>query len=433
MAKILADQFSSVFTRDDKDSAEIHLYGPSYPPIPDIVITEKGVDELLIGVDPKKAAGPDQVPCHLLHELHAELTPVFTVLFRNSLNTSVLPEVWKSAWITPIFKKGSRCTASNYRPVSLTSVACKLLEHILCSHIRNHLDRHGILCPNQHGFRKKLSCESQLIVTTHDLLRRLDLKEEVDMAILDFSKAFDVVPHQRLLGKLRLYGIEGNALSWIRNFLEGRTQSVMVNGTRSHSRSRIDGDSVVSGVPQGTVMGPLLFLLYVNDLPSVLDPGTACRLFADDCLIYRSISSLHEKAILQKDLESLYSWGKTWGLKFNVPKCHMMHLSRSITAPTRFYHLGGEVIKSVSEAQYLGVTLSNCYGTRTSQWKAHIVKTASSTNQRLGYLRRNLRGCPYRLRELAYITLVRSSLEYCGSVWDPTVQAEADTVEMVQH
>ena len=161
------------------------------------------------------------------------------------------------------------------------------------------------------------------------------------MAILDFSKAFDVVPHQR------------NALSWIRNFLEGRTQSVMVNGTRSHSRSRVDGDPVVSGVPQGTVMGPLLFLLYVNDLPSVLDPGTACRLFADDCLIYRSIGSLQEKAILQKDLESLHLWGKAWGLKFNVSKCHMMHLFRSVTAPTRFYSIGGEVIKSVTEAQYL--------------------------------------------------------------------------------
>ena len=111
----------------------------------------------------------------------------------------------------------------------------------------------------------------------------------------------------------------------------------------------------------------------------------------------------------------------------------MMHLSRSVTAPTRFYSLGGEVIKSVTEAQYLGVNLSNCYGTRTSQWKSHIVDTAAKTNRRLGYLRRNLKGCPYRLRELAYVTLVRSTLEYCGSVWDTTVQCESETVEMVQH
>ena len=138
-------------------------------------------------------------------------------------------------------------------------------------------------------------------MTTHDFLKRLDAREDVDIAILDFSKAFDVVPHQRLLRKLRLYGIQGRTLEWISNFLVGRTQSVIVNGVRSHSHSPIDGDPVISGVPQGTVMGPLLFLLYVNDLPSVLDPSTACRLFADDCLIYRSINSISDQVILQKD------------------------------------------------------------------------------------------------------------------------------------
>ena len=166
-----------------------------------------------------------------------ELTTAFTFLFQASYDSGILPAVWKSAWITPIFKKGDKCVASNYRPVSLTCVACKLLEHILCSEIRKFLDEHGILTPYQHGFRKFFSCESQLLVTTHDLLKRLDVREEVDIAILDFSKAFDVVPHKRLLRKLRLYGIEGRTLQWISNFLIGRTQSVMVNGVRSHSRS----------------------------------------------------------------------------------------------------------------------------------------------------------------------------------------------------
>ena len=246
--------------------------------------------------------------CSLLHELHTELALIFTSLFKSSYSRSEIPDVWKTAWISPIFKKGSKSDPANYRPVSLTSVACKLLEHILCSHIRNHLDRHGILCPNQHGFRKRLSCESQLIVTAHDLLMKLDKKEEVDMAILDFSKAFDVVPHERLLRKLRLYGIEGKASNWIKSFLVGRTQSVIVNGTRSHSRSQIDGDPVISGVPQGTVMGPLLFLLYINDLPSELSPDTSCRLFADDCLIYRAIRTPKDKADLQSDLDRLHAW-----------------------------------------------------------------------------------------------------------------------------
>jgi hypothetical protein len=398
----------------------------------DITIDEAGVAKLLRGVDPSKASGPDQIPCKLLQELHVELAPVFTILFQTSYNSGTLPSTWKSAWITPVFKKGDKCVASNYRPVSLTCVSCKLLEHILCSQIRDYLDHHNILSPYQHGFRKKLSCESQLLVTTHDLLKRLDKREEVDMAILDFSKAFDVVPHTRLMRKLRLYGIEGRTLKWISSFLQDRTQSVMVDGVRSHTGSRIEGDKVISGVPQGTVMGPLLFLLYINDLPSVLDPSTSCRLFADDCLIYRSITSFSDQVILQRDLEALYSWGITWGLKFNVSKCNIMHLDRKTVSPTRFYTLGGEIISSVSEAKYLGVTLSSKYGTRSSEWKAHITEIATKANQRLGFLRRNLGGCPYRLRELGYLSLVRSLMEYSGGIWDTTVKNESDMLEVVQ-
>ena len=311
-------------------------------------------------------------------------------------------------------------------------MACKQLEHIICSQIRNHLDKYKALFPDQHGFRKKLSCESQLLATTHDLLKKLDNKDQIDVAILDFSKAFDVVPHQRLLRKLRMYGLEGKCLSWISDFLKNRTQSVLVEGVRSHSGSRTVGDQVLSGVPQGTVMGPLLFLLFINDMPSVLNPSTSCKLFADDCLIYRSISSLRDQVIFQNDLNVLHSWGETWGLRFNSSKCTVMHMARCKSPPVRFYNLGGVTLSSVSEAKYLGVTLSNNYGTRSSQWKAHITGITSKANQKLSFLRRNLKGSPYKLRELGYLTLVRSSLDYCGAIWDPTVKAEADQLEAVQ-
>ena len=211
-------------------------------------------------MNPCKAAGPDQVPCRL-QALHEELAQVFTLLFQKTYKEGSLPDVWKTAWITPIYKKDGKCLAANYRWVSLTCVPCKLVEHILASHIRNHLDEYGIFYPGQHGFRKKLSCESQLLVTTHDFLCCLDSKQQVDVAILDFSKAFDVVPRQRLLRKLRLYGIDGPILSWIAGFLNGHTQSVLVDGICSHSRSVTDGDAILSGVPQATVLGPLLFLL----------------------------------------------------------------------------------------------------------------------------------------------------------------------------
>ena len=370
----------------------------------------------------------------MLQELHEELTPVFNALFRNSYETGSLPAVWMSAWVTPVFKKGTKCDGSNYRPVRLTCVACKLLEHVLSSHIRNHLDKYNALSPYQHGFQKKLSCESQLLMTSHDLLSRLDHKDEVDVGILDFSKAFDVVPHQKFMPKPRLYGIEGRTSSWISEFLlpVGRMQSVLVDGVRSHSRSCIDSDLVISGVPQGTVIGPLLFLIYINDLPSVLSPSTACHLFADECLLYRSIHSMEDKVILQKALDYLFEWGRIWGLKFNVSKCNILHLARQVTKPARFYTLGGDVISSISEAKYLGVTLSNNYRTRSSQWKPHILDPVSLANLCLGFLRQNLPGSLYKSRETAYLALVRSSLEYCGAIWDPSGKEEIESLEVIQ-
>ena len=432
-AGILAAQFSSVFTVDTELNCDNRIQGPSVPPLPDLEITHKGVKLLLEGVDPKKAGGPDEVPCRILCSLAKELAPAFTLLFQRSYEHAVIPDVWSTAWITPVFKKGAKFDAANYRPVSITCVPCKLMEHIVVCHIRGHIDKWSLIHPNQHGFTKARHCESQLIMTTHDLLSRLDRKDMVDIAVLDFSKAFDTVPHQRLLNKLRLYGIEGKTHAWIDCFLRGRTQSVVVGGVRSHGPGATAGDPVISGVPQGTVLGPALFLLYINDLPGVLSPGTVCRLYADDCLIYRSIHSIQDQLTLQTDLNSLHEWSATWGLSFNVGKCSMLHIARQVENPCRFYTLGGEVIKSKGEADYLGVKLSNRYGTRASAWAPHIDAITAKASQRLGFLKRSLRGSPYRLRELAFDALVRSALEYGGSIWDPTVGKEIDKVQRIQN
>ena len=218
------------------------------------------------------------------------------------IETSEGNSAFVTAFVTPIFKKGSTCLPENYRPVSLTCVACKLLEHVICSHIRDHLGRQGILSTFQHGFRAMYSCETQLAVTIHDILNIRNRGIQSDIAILDFSKAFDKVPHKRLLGKLRLYGINDDIMAWIESFLWGRTQRVIIDGQFSSN------SEVTSGVPQGTVLGPLLFLMYINDLPSVLQPSTKCRLFADDCLVYREIRSPEDQVSLQKYLDALEQW-----------------------------------------------------------------------------------------------------------------------------
>ena len=206
------------------------------------------------------------------------LAPYLTKLYQISLDRGLVPDDWKKANIVPVFKKGEKHMASNYRPVSLTSIACKLLEHIVHSSIMDHFDRHQVLCDEQHGFRVKRSCESQLFITIDDITRNMEEGDQTDIILLDFAKAFDKVPHDRLLHKMEFYGVRQNTIEWIKQYLTNRTQSVILENHKS------DPLDVVSGVPQGTVMGPLLFLAYINDLHEAT--SSSARLFADDCLLF---------------------------------------------------------------------------------------------------------------------------------------------------
>ena len=187
----------------DPDSDIPLLEGPNYPSIAPLIISSKGVEKLLSKLDVKKASGPDNISCRILWELSAELAPVLAGIFTQSIESGEVPHDWTQALVTPILKKGNRHVAENYRPVSLTSVPCKILEHIICSHVRDHLDRHNILSTLQHGFREHHSCESQLLTTLQDLLSLHDRGVQVDLVVLDFANWFDTVPHESLLGKLK--------------------------------------------------------------------------------------------------------------------------------------------------------------------------------------------------------------------------------------
>ena len=253
ISEILNTQFKSVFTK--KTSSKIpELPGVTFPSIKDLKITEFGVFKLLDKIDVSKASGPDCIPGRILQQLARELAPVLHFIFEQSLNTGDLPAEWTLANVAPIFKKGSKLQAVNYRPVSLTCISCKLFEHIVCKHILGHLEDHEILTDLQHGFRSGRSCETQLITTFHDIASAYNKKgSQIDIAVLDFSKAFDTVPHDGLLSKLKHYGIDDKIWLWISNFLKQRKQRVVVDGIQS------DLVTVDSGVPQGTVLGPILF------------------------------------------------------------------------------------------------------------------------------------------------------------------------------
>ena len=295
-----------------------------------------------------------------------ELSPAVACLFQQSIDSGSLPTDWTSANVAPVFKKGDRHKAENYRPVSLTSVLSKLLEHIICRSMMSHFEKNEVLTDLNHGFRSGYSPETQLAVTIDDLAKRFDDGQQTDVVILDFSKAFDTVPHDRLLHKLNSYGIKGQLLSWIKTFLTTRKMRVVVDGEFS---SEAD---VISGVPQGTVLGPILFLVHINDLPECV--SSSVRLFADDCLLYRSIKSIKDHEALQKDLTHLETWATKWGMKFNASKCYVLPLKKKTSY---FYQLDNTILKEVTNNPYLGLNISH-----DLKWSHHInsvCKKASST------------------------------------------------------
>ena len=412
----MLEEFKSVFTIEDK--IFIPWLGPSKPTIPVLQIYSVGVLKLLNQLKSHKAAGPDRIPNRVLKELSNELAPLLTALFNQSVKQGKVPREWTQAFITSVYKKGNVHGPNNYRPVSITCVTCKLLEHIICKHILNHMEKHNLMTTLQHGFRKRHSCETQLLLTLDDLIMSYNRKTQVDVAVLDFSRAFDTVPHERLLGKLAHYGVKGPIHNWIRAFLTESTMWVIIDGASSPATR------VLSGVPQGTVLGPLLFLIYINDLPDNVSPGTTTRLFVDDCLVYWEVKGIDDQEVLQKDLQSLQEWATRWGMRFNAKKCNIIHVCRN-KPKHRFCSLCGEILE-VEHAKYLGVTIS-----ANLKWEKHINGITSKANSTLHFINRTLRYSPESAHQIAYFALVCSTLEYSCAVWDPHFKKDVDRLEMV--
>ena len=287
----------------------------------------------------------------------------------------------------------------------------------------DHFDNFDILCDNQHGFRAKRSCETQLITTVHEIASGLASGSQVDSILLDFSKAFDKVPHARLAHKpLHYYGVRNTTLQWIKSFLSGRKQEVVLEGVHS---SQAD---VTSGVPQGTVLGPLLFLAFINDMPDVVE-SSSTRLFADDSMLSRPVATVQDQQLLQDDLTRLEAWEKQWQMEFNPGKCVVLRISpnkNTVPLPTP-YHLHGQELETVSETKYLGVTFTNHL-----TWSRHAEITAGKSNRALGFIKRNLRDCPENVRATAYTALVRPITEYASCAWDPHLQKDIKILQKVQ-
>jgi len=420
-AEVLNNFFKSTFTTEDPNNIPI-IATRVFDSLSNISLSEDIVFRKLLSLNGSKAPGPDNIHPHLLKSCASTLAKPVFLLAQQSLSSGVLPDIWKKAHVTPIFKKGCKSQATNYRPISLTSQVVKLIETCIREQLWEFLIKHKALNPHQHGFTKHKSCFTNLLESHNNWTKAIDDRHSVDIIYLDYSKAFDSVPHLRLLSKLQAYGIQGNLLKWIRNFLIGRQQKVVLN---QHSSQ---WTNVSSGVPQGSVLGPLLFLLYVNDITDCIQ--STMEMFADDSKLYRVIKDPHDIAILQQDLNLISDWSRLWLLQFNISKCSVMHLGKGDNAVyTLFDHNinAHSPLQPTMEQKDLGIWI-----TPSMNFSLQCQKASNKANQTLGRLKRSFKYMSRQSLTTLYKTFVRPHLEYCASIWSPHLARDIDTLEKVQ-
>ena len=418
-ANILQNQFSSVFTIEP-DGDVPKLDDRTTARAPDIYVTIEMVTEEIKNLNQNKSCGPDNVHPRMLKDLVEFMAPSLTILLNKTFELGEIPSDWKTAYVSPIFKKGSKKLAENYRPISLTSVVCKLAESLIKKVLMKYLTDNQLISNKQYGFISGRSTVTQLMNYLDVCLRSISAGNVVDCIYLDFAKAFDSVPHKRLLGKLKSYGVSSNIYGWVKAFLTDRTQIVRVNGEESVSAH------VTSGIPQGSVLGPILFIVYINDLLEGVNSDGL--LFADDAKIFKTIINQKDSDVLQEDLDSLIDWSKQWLLDFNADKCHVLTLGKLENIKhTHRYSIGEFKLEHVFDEKDLGVTID-----MDLTFEDHIINKVNKANSIMGLIRRSFTYLDKHLFKKLFTTFVRPHLEYAQSVWSPHLVKHIKTIENVQ-
>ena len=384
-----------------------------------LTVSEQEVLDLLKSLDTSKATGPDGISPKLLFEAGHSIVPSLTKLFNLCLSTCRVPDMWKHANVLPLYKKGDRAHISNYRPVSLLSCTSKILERIVFKNLYNYIRDNNILTPHQSGFQSGDSTTHQLSYLYHMFSLALDSKKDIRIVFCDISKAFDRVWHDGLLYKLRKIGIGGNLLSFLQNYLSNRYQSVVVEGQKS------EPGLIRAGVPQGSVLGPLLFLVYINDLPNNID--SHIKLFADDTTLYIDVDS-HERAanVLNSDLVQIKSWAKQWLVNFSAPKTKLMTCSfRNNDNPSIIFD--DVILPETKSHKHLGLTLSN-----NLSWSEHINTILKSVSPMADVLKKLKYKLDRDTLEQIYFSFIRPKLEYASHIWDNCNVIDAKALEDFQ-
>lgn len=420
MTTILNNFFHSVFITEDitsLPSMENIFTRPDNEKLKVDEVSDNDIIKYLQNIDPNKSTGADEISARLIRECKDELVLPLKLIFNKSLCDKRVPSLWKRANVTPIFKKGKKSEPGNYRPISLTSVISKILEKILREKITSFVEKHNLIFDTQHGFRNNRSCLTNLLEFFNYIFSNYDDKIPSDIIYLDLQKAFDTVPHKRLLIKLKAHGIGEGLCFWIENWLTNRKQRVVINGEASAWLP------VSSGVPQGSVLGPLLFLIYINDL----DCGIASKIskFADDTKLGGKALTSEDCEVIQSDLDKLSAWSRKWLLEFNKDKCKVMHVGYNNKKYN--YSLQGRNLIKSSEEKDLGIKI-------TSDLKSSVQCLAASrkANSVLGFIARNFECKTPEVITRLFTSLVRPHLEYAIQFWSPCFQKDEKKLESVQ-
>lgn len=410
--------FASVFTHDNTLIPDF-LSRTQNMCSNDIDFSPTNVCKILKKISMSMSEGPDAISNFFLKQVSLEISLPLSLLFESFFQSGVIPRQWRQAIVCPVFKqKGNPSDVKNYRPISLTSTVCKVMESIILKHMYDHLIRNNLLSKEQYGFRPGFSTELQLLACFEHWTREADnSSSQVNVVYLDFAKAFDSVSHEKLLLKLQRYGFESKILAFIRNFMTDRSQTVQIGKARSQSLP------VLSGVPQGSVLGPLLFIIYINDIVDVLK-FSSVKIYADDCKLFLSCRCLEDCRKLQEDLKSLEVWAQEWQLNLSFSKCKTITLGRKHVDFE--YELGGNKLEEVKMIRDLGITVS-----ASLKPSAHCERISNIASFKSALIFRSFVTKEPNFMMRLFKTYILSKMHYGSVVFNPWLAKDIIRIEQV--
>ena len=420
-ADILQQQFKKVFSNPKNASTEnIKVNSNPENTVEDIDFTVKDVEEAIDSIPTYAAPGPDKFPAVILKECKKELAPALYKIWRKSLDDGKIPEKLKSQTIIPIYKKGSKAIAANYRPVSLTSHIIKLFERVLRKKIVKFIEENELLTNAQFGFRNGRSTVTQLLEHLDNIISILEENGNADVVYLDFAKAFDKVDHKILLHKLNAMGIQGKILKWIEEFITGRCQQVLVEKEKSET------EEVISGVPQGTVLGPVLFICYINDLAEAIK-YSELLIFADDSKITKNIKCKEDHEELQRDIHAAIIWSLCNNMQLNNDKFQLLQHGRLKDLKTQYTIDDDNNLQSSENVKDLGIYISEDLSR-----DLHITTAINSSKKFANWILRTFTSRNKDIIIFLFKTFVVPRLEYGCQVWSPFLKKDIIRVESLQ-